>query len=138
MLTRALALVCLACFTAFGCYAAPAAAFSKQPNLVVITAEQATATAAALADYYAYPSLMGAEAAPYGVASVEGLSASQPVVGLPPLFWGLLLSFPGVVIVRLNSQERSATQKALLGAGINLAVFTALYFTVFSPVTQSK
>ena len=105
----------------------------NEPVYVVLTPDQVAALGNRLAEYEGYPVLMGGEAAlRHAMRPMEDM----PVLGVPPLIWGLVLSLPGVIVVRLNSEERSATQKALLGAGINLVALTVLYFVVFSPVTK--
>jgi len=125
-------LMLMPCFS----YAATPALPPTGPQYVVLIPEEVAANALLLQDYYAYPVPMGMEAGPLKAPLAP--KADMPVLGVPPLVWGILLSIPGVIVVRLNSQERSATQKALLGAGINLAALTILYFTVLSPVTKSK
>ena len=105
-------------------------------SYIILLPEEVAATTASLADYYALPTPMGAEA-----PARRPLATTQQATNIfaaQPLLWGALLSIPGVILVRVNSTERKVTQKALLGAGINAAILTVLYFTVISPVGQSK
>lgn len=103
---------------------------------MVLVPEEVAASSEALTEANRYAMPMGMER---GLRSPLAPRASDPpVLGIPPFLWGLVLSVPGVIVVRLHSQERSSTQKALLGAGLNLAAFTVLYFTVFSPVNKGK
>ncbi|MEJ1929410.1 hypothetical protein WDZ92_03915 [Nostoc sp. NIES-2111] len=108
----------------------------QEPIYMVLVPEEVAASSELLTEANRYAMPMGMERAMRGPLAPR--ASDPPVLGVPPFIWGLILSVPGVVVVRLHSQERSATQKALLGAGLNLAAFTVLYFTVFSPVNKGK
>ena len=103
---------------------------------VMLLPEDVAATSAYMAEAYALPTLMGAEK-----PTSRPLGATQQATNIfaaQPLLWGALLSIPGVILVRANTTERKATQKALVGAGINAVILSVLYFTVIAPVGQSK